>query len=388
MIQFSSIRTGPLFVAWFVLVLSLGGCSSDPDVLSSTGDGAQNPVDSGQLPDTPTSPNDDKYVWFIHGIQDGAPGKDGIYALVEPPFESVAATSCLQEDDLVVGIKVANIVKAYPHWILDWHEIVNDKFDRRSIAITYCPLTGSRVGFDIRASVEVATATTFGISGLLWNNNLIPYDRLTDSNWSQMLMWCVNGRLRGTRVETVPLIETTWSTWKKMFPNSLVLSNKTGLNKPYHIFPYGNYKTDPFLLFPISRDDKRLPRKARVHGVILDAVTRQAKAFPFELFEGQIRAINDEAGTQSVVVAGSGPDNIIVRYSSRSLNGTRLQFDVKTDSPSIYPFDLVDNEGTGWNILGEAVEGPRKEEQLRPIMSYNAYWFAWGSIFPNLLNYG
>ncbi|MEE9225478.1 MAG: DUF3179 domain-containing (seleno)protein, partial [Bacteroidota bacterium] len=100
------------------------------------------------------------------------------------------------------------------------------------------------------------------------------------------------------------------------------------------------------------------------------------------------RAINDEAGTQPVVVAGSGPDNIIVSYSSRSLNGTRLQFDVKTDSPSIYPFDLVDYEETGWNILGEAVEGPRKGEQLRPIMSYNAYWFGWGSIFPNLPIYG
>ncbi|MEE9225182.1 MAG: DUF3179 domain-containing (seleno)protein, partial [Bacteroidota bacterium] len=331
MIQFSSIWTGPLFVAWFVLVLSLEGCSSDPDVLSSTGDGAQNPVDSGQLPDTSTSPNDDKYVWFIHGIQDGGPGKDGIYALVEPPFESVAATSYLQEDDLVVGIKVGNIVKAYSHRILDWHEIVNDKFDRRSIAITYRPLTGSGVGFDIRASLEVATATTFGVSGFLWNNNLIPYDRLTDSNWSQMLLWCVNGRLRGQLAVHVPLVETTWATWKKMFPNSLVLSNETGFDRPYHIFPYGNYKTDPFLLFPISFDDKRLPRKARVHGIILGRIERgRAKAYPFDLFQGQIRAINDEAGTQPVVVAGSGPDNIIVSYSSRSLNGTRLQFDVKT----------------------------------------------------------
>ena len=89
-----------------------------------------------------------------------------------------------------------------------------------------------------------------------------------------------------------------------------------------------------------------------------------------------------------MVVAGSGPDNIVVSYRSRLSDGTPLQFSVKTDSPSIYPFDLVDNEGTIWNLLGEAIEGPRKGDQLQPTTSYNAYWFAWGSIFPNLPIYG
>lgn len=379
---------------WFRLIvpacafvaITLASCSNDPEIVSLDSEGF--PVEPEQPPDTFVNVNDVKYVWLIPAgdVWDGGVGKDGIYALMNPPFKSVAATSYLQEDDLVLGIKVRNTVKAYPHRILDWHEIVNDDFFSRTIAITYCPLTGSGIGFNVSRTWE--GVSSFGVSGFLWNNNLIPYDRRTDSNWSQMLLWCVNGSLRGTRVETVPLIETTWSTWKKMFPNSQVLSDETGLNRPYHIFPYGNYKTDPFLLFPISTDDQRLPRKARVHGVILDPVARQAKAYPFQLFEGQIRAINDEAGTVRVVVAGSGPDNIVVSYRSRLSDGTPLQFNVRTDSPSIYPFDLVDNEGTIWNLLGEAIEGPRKGDQLQPTTSYNAYWFAWGSIFPNLPIYG
>ncbi len=385
---------------WFRLIvpacafvaITLASCSSEPDITPVVFEG-EDAEDGGQPP--PGSSNDDKYVWLFPSgrVQDGGPGKDGIWALMNPSFRPVESTSYLLEDDLVLGINFEGTVKAYPHRILDWHEIANDMFGGWAIAITYCPLTGSGIAFNSSTTLnEIAPNAerepTFGVSGFLWNNNLIPYDRPTDSNWSQMLLWCVNGPSRGERAWSVPLIETTWATWKKMFPGSLVLSDETGHDRPYDIFPYGDYKTDPFLLFPISLDDERLPRKARVHGVILDPVAMQAKAYPFQLFEGQIRAINDEAGTVPVVVAGSGPDNIVVSYRSRLSDGTPLQYSVKTDSPSIYPFDLVDNEGTIWNLLGEAIEGPRKGDQLQPTTSYNAYWFAWGSIFPNLPIYG
>ncbi len=85
--------------------------------------------------------------------------------------------------------------------------------------------------------------TTFGVSGMLYNSNIIPYDRETDSYWSQMLLKAVNGELKGTPADTCKLIETRWDTWKDMYPETMVLSTNTGYSRNYERYPYGDYKT-------------------------------------------------------------------------------------------------------------------------------------------------
>ena len=125
--------------------------------------------------------------WLIDRtkIFDGGPGKDGIPALENPDMASIGSSDLdiLTDEDLVLVYKSGSVVKAYAHPILDWHEIINDEINGEHIAITYCPLTGTGIGWGREINSEV---TTFGVSGLLFETNLIPYDRLTDSNWSQM----------------------------------------------------------------------------------------------------------------------------------------------------------------------------------------------------------
>ena len=71
-------------------------------------------------------------------VFDGGPGKDGIPALLNPLQISASQATYLGEDDLVVGYKVGDDIRAYPHRILDWHEIINDDIGGQPIAITYC----------------------------------------------------------------------------------------------------------------------------------------------------------------------------------------------------------------------------------------------------------
>ncbi len=367
-----------------VVSLAISGCSKENMPSSSLPYGNYNPDPDGENHQPPPeNSNDVKTQWDVPGgggqIVQGCLGLDCIPSLQNPPLVSLQEATYLKDDDLVFGLIVGNDIRAYPHRILDWHEIINERFSTTEIAVTYCPLTGSGVAIETEANLR-----SFGVSGLLYNNNLIPYDRGTLSNWSQMLLRCVNGVLRGTEMKTVPLIETSWKSWKKMFPNSKVVSNETGFDRPYDIFPYGNYKTDPFLLFPIMIDDKRLSRKERLHGIIMDRFNLQAKTYRLSLFENRARAINDDVNGEPVVVAGMKSADFYISYSRVLQDGTVLTFDVKTESPHIYPFDLVDNEGNVWNILGEAVSGPRTGEKLTPTNSYNAYWFAWGTFFPNV----
>ena len=104
--------------------------------------------------------------WLIPKDQvfDGGPGRDGIPSVDSPQFTNVNNASYLQDNDLVIGIKIGGTIRAYPHPILDWHEIVNDDINGQKTAITYCPLTGSAIAWKRQGLVS---NSTFGVSGLL-----------------------------------------------------------------------------------------------------------------------------------------------------------------------------------------------------------------------------
>jgi len=171
--------------------------------------------------------------WLIPVDQvfDGGPGKDGIPALLNPPVGSLSSINYLSGNDLIIGVGIGDSFRAYPHTILDWHEIINDQIGESFYAVTYCPLTGSGIGWNRRIQDQV---TTFGVSGLLYNSNLIPYDRATNSNWSQMSLQSVNGQNIGRKADLVSVIETTWKT---MYPESEVVTDQTGHSKPYGVYP-------------------------------------------------------------------------------------------------------------------------------------------------------
>lgn len=336
-------------------------------------------VDNGPGTDTgnpppPTNP------WLIpqSAVFDGGPGKDGIAAISEPKFLTADQAGFLEDDELILGIRVGDEVRAYPHRILDWHEIVNDQFDGHFISITYCPLTGTGVGWDRELH---AGLTTFGVSGLLYNTNLIAYDRRTDSNWSQMLLKCVNGEQIGVRIKTYPLLETTWGTWKKMFPHTQVLSTDTGYRLGYSWYPYGDYRTNNTnLYFPVEVEDNRLPWKERVLGVV--STIDKPKAYRFgSLPEKSIGVINDGHFGNNIVVVGSREMNFMAAFNPKLDDGTVLGFKAVEDA---LPVVMMDHEGTMWDIFGQAVSGPREGAQLEIYDSFIGFWVAWGAFYPNL----
>lgn len=218
--------------------------------------------------------------WLVpsNEVRSGGVGRDGIPAVSSPRFDAVSKASFLDEDELVVGIHNGYEAKAYPHAVLDWHEIVNDKLDDREYAIIYCPLTGSATAWDRKIN---GSSTTFGVSGLLYNTNIIPYDRETRSNWSQLFDVAVNGELKGTKPVKYMVVETKWETWKSLYPESRIMNYSTGHNRNYGDYPYGNYKNDKALIFPVKYNDTRLDAKERVHAVISNG---KAKVYRFTTF--------------------------------------------------------------------------------------------------------
>jgi len=333
-------------------------------------------------PDKSNGPNDPPVV---NGsivprdqIIDGGPGPDGIPPLEFPQFIADLNTVSLDPAELVVGVKLADDIRAYPHRILNWHEIVNNRFivdgATESATLSYCPLTGSAVlwkGFMERSN------KTFGGSGLLYNSNLILYDRLSVGLWSQMLEQSIQGQ-EVTRIpDKLQVVETTWGTWKAMYPSTSILSEDTGFSRNYNDYPYGSYRENQSLLFPANNSgDDRLHRKARVLGINVGAVSR---VYPLANFTSNVEVLNDVVGDTQVVVAGSSDLNFAVAFNREMADCTVLDF---TAVQSRLPVVMQDNEGNEWDVFGNALSGARTGQRLQKTNSYTAYWFAWTAFFP------
>jgi hypothetical protein len=222
------------------------------------------------------SPDEEKFLSLLQrNVASGGPPKDGIPAIEKPQYTSAAeGDKWLLPEDVVFGIDYGGVVAAYPQRILVWHEIVNETLRGENVSITYCPLTGTAIGF--KGKVAPKTFSTFGVSGRLVNSNLIMYDRSTDSQWPQILGKAIDGSLRGTKLQEFPIIWTTWEKWKERHPNTKVLSQRTGFIRNYGKGgdPYGSYlgkdkgyySSDRLLFRPIF-EDKQLDPKAVVVGI-------------------------------------------------------------------------------------------------------------------------
>jgi hypothetical protein len=162
---------------------------------------------------------------------------------------------------------------------LNWHEIVNHNINDTYFAVSFCPLTGTSVAWNRELEGGI---TTFGVSGWLYNNNLLPYDRATQSIWSQIRNDCIFGEQIGTRAELIPILETTWETWRKLYPKTWVLTENTGYGRDYTYFPYGDYRyIDNLIYYPYSNEDDRIAAKERVYIIAVDG---EAKAYRFGTF--------------------------------------------------------------------------------------------------------
>ncbi|WP_233578694.1 DUF3179 domain-containing protein [Tautonia sociabilis] len=213
-------------------------------------------------------------------IRAGGPPKDGIPALTDPEFIAADRAQYLRPDDRVAGVVIGGDARAYPLRILTWHEVVNDTIQGVPVVVSYCPLCDSVAAFDRRTPEGVKE---FGVSGLLYNSNVLMYDRggRSEGLWSQLKAEAVSGPQAGQPLRALPVELTTWRDWRARHPDTTVLSARTGHPRDYRADPYRGYLDRPGLMFPARPTSDLLPEKAKVLGVWSDGA---AKAYPLAAF--------------------------------------------------------------------------------------------------------
>ena len=160
-----------------------------------------------------------------------------------------------------------------------------------------------------------------------------------------------------------------------MYPGTQVMTTETGFDRDYTRYPYGDYRTnDAYLIFPVTNPDDRLPEKERVHGVI---VGDQAKVYRFDAFANGTTLLLERFGGEEFIVLGNASENWIVSFR---VNGDASGFQALQGEGAIV---MEDEAGNRYDVFGRVIDGPAVGSQLEATQSYIAYWFAWGTFFPD-----
>lgn len=250
-------------------------------------------------------------------VTSGGPGKDGIPAIDRPHFVPARDVDYLDDQEPVFALSHLGEMRAYPQSILVWHEIVNDTVAGAPLSVTYCPLTGTAVGF----ASPPGESWSFGTTGRLVNSNLLMYDRQTDSEWPQILGTAIGGPRKGTALRPVPLVWTTLRAWRAAHPDSPVLSTDTGALRSYGSDPYGSYTppagyyVEPGTYFPVRHSDHRLGDKDVVVGIRSGPdrlAIRKHRILEDRLIQVEVGGVSwraqrdDQLAAATVVRAGTG----------------------------------------------------------------------------------
>jgi hypothetical protein len=288
----------------------------------------------------------------------------------------VADAGYLEDDNIVFGVFVDGIARAYPKRILAWHELARDRFGTRELTIVYCTLCGTVIPYNSEAGGKVRA---FGTSGLLYQSNKLMFDAETKSLWSSLDGTPVIGPLVGSalRLSALPVVTTTWGEWTLAHPDTTVLSLDTGFRRDYSEgAAYRQYFATDALMFRVSRTDARLANKAEVLVLRLaslpGASARVAIAADFLRRERVFHV--DSADQHLVVITTNAGANRVYQAGSHRFSRT------DTDRR------VVDAAGRVWVADEDQLRASFDANLRLPrVPAHRAFWFGWYAQHPETM---
>lgn len=215
-----------------------------------------------------------------------------------------------------------------------------------------------------------STTYTFQVSGRLWRNSLIMMDRETGTSWSQITGRAIDGRHRGTQLEKLEAIETSWEEWSKAHPETKLLKKSEEVLSSH----YQSYFDDPekLGLFRAQWLAERMPGKTLVYGAAIGA---HAVAVTEGALDDQVVAAL--LGDTPVVLARARDGGVRAFVARVEGEEFRLSRNPKTG-------EVTDAGGSAWDLgSGRCTSGPRSGLRLESVAVTPVYWFAWSGFYPN-----
>lgn len=223
-----------------------------------------------------------------------------IPSLDHPAVTDARGGEWLQDQRIVFGVVVDGEARAYPRFMMETHELVNDTLGGREIAVPYCTLCGAAQAFLVEVGDERRVLRT---SGLLHRSNKIMYDLTSDTFYDTFAGRAIAGPHKGEVLEQIPVVTSTWGAWKEAHPGTTIVASDGGIGFDYPEDPLGGRNLDG-PIFPVGTVDGRLSPEALVLGV---RIGDRAVAFPVRETRAAIEAGEAvRVDDVEVVLDGSG----------------------------------------------------------------------------------
>ena len=207
---------------------------------------------------------------------------------------------------------------------------------------------------------------TLGVSGQLWRDVLVLYDRETDSRWTQLSGKAIDGPLTGAALQEIPSEVTTWAEWKARHKHTAVLKKTEPVGPAYMGYAANR---DMLGILGTQNPDRRLPGKELVFGVSLPGGRAVAAVASRLEQEG---ALMIRAGEEAVLLAVSPSGGVLAHLLPP---GTQA---VERLGKTKWKLD-----GSVVDILtGKVLKGPGRGQTLQRVAVKRSYWFAWVAFYP------
>ena len=238
----------------------------------------------------------------------------------------------LVSSDRVIGVEAGGETRAYPISILNVHEIINDTLGEIPIVVTYhWPCDSVRV---FERQVEGQTVE-FGISGLLYNSNLLMYVRsgvdpeseehLPESLWCQLQGRAITGNhaARSQTLKVIPATLTTWAQWLADHPDTTVITKDPDFAKRYKGAEPTSYFLSEDLIAPVQPmpDSVSIGLKDKVIAIRGETVNR---VYPLSVIAGNL---GDDGIWQDSIATGS------IRFETYDDVSQTVLISIESDSP-------------------------------------------------------
>ena len=216
----------------------------------------------------------------------------------------------------------------------------------------------------------------FGTSGLLYRSNKLMFDHGTRSLWNTITGEPVVGPLVGTglRLTHRAVVTTTWGEWRRMHPETMVLSLETGHERDYaEGAAYREYFATDRLMFQVPLRDDRLANKDEVLVMLLDTAqgARQPVAIAVDHLARNRLYETVQAGRRLVVVTSREGANRV--YDAGGVRFARAAGEAR----------IVDTTGGGWTVTADALVADADPVRRLPrVAAQRAFWFGWYAQYP------
>lgn len=266
----------------------------------------------------------------------------------------------IEEDMEIAVIEYDGETKCYPLDYVIHHHIINDKFNSKTVSLTYCAMCRSIIPFDVTDIGPLFVAS-------FKNANMVVADRRTKTFFQQATFKSIIGKLHPTELTMIPFQILSWAEVKKSIPKPQVVNVNEKDFREFQLPIPGVWKkimaseSTPGL--SEKNRDKSFPARTHVIGIIDDSI------------EERIVYLKKEVLAKKVVV--NQENDFFLIGMDHTVNAFRKTLNHSNLNISIEKSEIIDsNSETRWDIRGKYISGSLNGN-LEPIAITDEYWFSW-----------